>query len=34
MHYYKDANNFSKLLAVLQDAVIEATDIAEANWQL
>jgi hypothetical protein len=34
MHYYKNANNFSKLLAVLQEAVIEAIDIAEANRQL
>jgi len=34
MHYYKNSNNFSKLRAVLQDAVIEAIDIAEANRQL
>jgi len=33
-HYYKNSNNFSKLRAVLQDAVIEAIDIAEANRQL
>jgi len=34
MHYYKNSNNFSQLPAVLQDAVIEAIDIAEATWQL
>ena len=34
MHYYKNSNDFSKLRAVLQDAVIEAIDIAEANLQL
>ena len=34
MHYYKISNNSSKLRAVLQDAVIEAIDIAEANRQL
>lgn len=34
MHYYKNSNNFSKLRAVLQDAVIEAIHISEANWQL
>jgi hypothetical protein len=34
MHYYKNSNNFSKLRAVLQDAVIEAIDIAAANRQL
>lgn len=34
MHYFKNSDNFSKLQAVLQDAVIEAIDIAEANRQL
>jgi hypothetical protein len=34
MHYYNNSNNFSKLRAVLQDAVIEAIDIVEANRHL
>jgi len=34
MYYYKNSNNFSKLRAILQDAVIDATDIAEGNRQL
>jgi hypothetical protein len=34
MHYFKNSNNFSKVHAVQQDAVIEAIDIAEANRQL
>jgi hypothetical protein len=34
MHYFKNSDSFSKLQVVLQDAVIEAIDIAKANRQL